>query len=66
MTRIVSKTYELIPRSELAAAGLELRGATTADFGYPDGLDLFECLWFAVRNAVLDSEREARNLEPAA
>ena len=41
---------ELIPRSELRQRGLELRGTTAADFGYPDGVDLFECLWYAVAN----------------
>lgn len=63
--RVYSTRDELIPRNDLRIRGLELRSTTAADFGYPEGLDLFECLWYAVRNAVLNAEREARGMRVA-
>lgn len=52
MVCVQSTSNELIPRTTLTTIGLELRGTTAQDFGYPDGLDLWECLWYAVVNSL--------------
>lgn len=65
MKRIQSTKSELIPQDAVRACGLELRGDHAALFGYPDGLTLYECLWYAVRNAVLDQSRQTRGMQRA-
>lgn len=53
MVRIHSTQSELIPPTTLEDVGLRLWQANDPEhYGYPGGLDLFDCLWFELVNMV--------------
>src|SRR5579863_4399918 len=53
MTRINSTQFELIPVATCKAIGLHLEPETSASrYGYTDGCDLWECLWYELCNSL--------------